>query len=133
VKIDPYVSVDGLPFSTRAEGLCARLGPPVRTSRNEVALNEMDYGHAVFRFQDNGRLEEITQRGAVVHLGAVAVPFAALAAFIAEHDPGQFERAGYVVSPRFGLAFVPGQPPWVTALARHCIDSWRALRPGGGG
>ena len=31
--------------------------------------------------------------------------------------------------PRFGLAFVPADPDWVTALARHCIPTWRALAP----
>ena len=36
-------------------------------------------------------------------------------------------RAGFVVSPRFGLAFDPGEPSWVTALARHCLPQWEAL------
>ena len=43
------------------------------------------------------------------------------------HDGQVFERAGFVVSPRFGLAFVPAEPDWVTALAAHCVDTWRAL------
>ena len=41
--------------------------------------------------------------------------------------PAAFVRAGFLVSPRFGLAFVPDQPDWVTALAAHCIGAWRAL------
>ena len=82
----------------------------------------------VYRFQDSGRLEEITTRAAVLHLGAVAVPFGALDAFVRAHDGGMFERAGFLVSPRYGIAFVPGEPCWVTALARHCLGAWEALR-----
>ena len=57
----------------------------------------------------------------------VDVPFAGLAAVVQAQDATAFERAGFLVSPRFGLAFVPGQPDWVTALAAHCIETWRAL------
>jgi hypothetical protein len=87
----------------------------------------MDYGDVVYRFQDCGRLEEITLQAVVVMLGNVAVRFATLAAFIRAQDPEAFERAGFLVSPRFGPAFDPAEPFWVTALARHCIGEWRAL------
>lgn len=127
MKLTPYVSVDATSFAlSRAELLAAR-GAPGRAARNGVGLNEMDYGSVVFRFQDNGRLEEITQQAPVLHLGAIAVPFAALERFVHDQDPDAFERAGFVVSPKFGLAFDPRDASWVTALAAHCIDSWRAL------
>jgi len=127
MRLEPYLSVDDLPFSATPDEVRERCGPPDREGVNAVALHELDYGHVVFRFQASGRLEEVTKPGAVLHLGALAVPFATLESFIATQDPDAFVRAGYVVSPRFGLAFVPGQPPWVTALARHCIDTWRAM------
>jgi hypothetical protein len=38
-----------------------------------------------------------------------------------------FECAGFLVSPRYGLAFVPAEPDWATALAAHCLPAWRAL------
>ena len=72
-------------------------------------------------------LEEVTARSPVLHLGTVAVPFAALAGFVAAQDPQAFRRAGFVVSPAFGLAFDPAEPPWVTVLAAHCLAEWRAL------
>lgn len=131
MQLDPYVAVDGLPFSTGPAALAARLGPPRRRTRNSVGLEEHDHGDAVYRFQDSGRLEEVTQRVAVLHLqlhpGALAVPWRHLRDFVVAQDPGRFERAGYLVSPRFGFAFVPDEPPWLTALARHCIPAWRSL------
>lgn len=125
--LTPFQAFDGIPFSLGVEDLIADLGLPNRCARNSVELNEYDYGHSVFRFQDCGRLEEITKRTPVLQIGAVAVPFAALGAFVHRQDEDAFERAGFLVSPLYGLAFVPEEPDWVTALARHCIPTWRTL------
>ena len=127
LRLQPFTAFGDLPFSLGVEALIARLGPPNRCSRNNVALNEYDYGHSVLRFQDGGRLEEITRRAPVLQLDTVVIPFAALAGFVLAQDAETFERAGFLVSPALGLAFVPGEPDWVTALARHCIPIWRAL------
>ncbi|WP_367065071.1 hypothetical protein [Oryzisolibacter sp. LB2S] len=127
MHLTPYAAVNGMPFTaTRADVIRAR-GQPCSEERNEVGLTALDYGAVVFRFQDCGRLEEVTARAEVLHLGAVAVPFRSLAAFVRHCDGKAFERAGFLVSPRYGIAFVPTQPCWVTALARHCLAQWQAL------
>jgi len=127
LRLTPFAAFGDIDFSLGVEELVAWLGPPNRHSRNEAALNEYDYGHSVFRFQDGGRLEEITRRAPVLQIGSVAIPFTALAGFVRAQDSGAFERAGFLVSPLYGLAFVPEEPDWVTALAPHCIPTWRAL------
>jgi hypothetical protein len=127
MNLEPFVSVDGVPFSATSEDIVRQRGRPLRQGRNSVGLNELDYEDTVFRFQDSGRLEEVTTRARVVHLGTVAVPYAALEAFVRSSDSSMFERAGFIVSPRFGLAFAPSGGRWVTALAAHCLDEWRAL------
>ncbi|MDE2593904.1 MAG: hypothetical protein KGL57_06670 [Burkholderiales bacterium] len=129
MRLDPYISVDGQAFSATREDIVGARGLPASEERNEVGLTALDYGDVVFRFQDCGRLEEVTVRAPVVHFGTVSVPFSCLKAFIREHDPDAFERASFLISPRFGLAFVPGEPDWVTALAQHCIEQWALLRP----
>ncbi|MBA2962100.1 MULTISPECIES: hypothetical protein [Ramlibacter] len=127
MRLDPYVQVDDTPFTLSREELQRARGDPWRALRNGVGLHEMDYGDVVYRFQDNGRLEEVTVQAEVVTIGNVAVPFATLAAFIRAHDPEAFERAGFLVSPQLGLAFDPSEPFWVTALARHCLQEWKNL------
>jgi hypothetical protein len=127
MKLHPFSSVDGVPFSVSREEVLRSRGTPVRQGRNEVGLNELDYEDVVFRFQDCGRLEEVTAQAAVLNLGTVAVPFIALESFVRSNDPSMFERAGFLVSPKFGFAFDPQYPNWVTALAEHCINEWRAL------
>ena len=127
MRLQPFVAVDGTPFSASRDDVLRERGAPARQARNEVGLDELDYGHVVFRFQRSGRLEEVTARAQVVELGTVAVPFGSLEPFVRAQDPQAFERAGFVVSPAFGLAFDPREACWVTALARHCLAQWRAL------
>lgn len=128
MRLVPFARVDDTPFTLSVDDLRRARGEPWRAQRNDVGLNEMDYGDVVYRFQDCGRLEEVTLQAEVVEIGNVAVPFANLAAFVRTHDPEPFERAGFLVSPEFGLAFDPHEPFWVTALARHSIPEWLKLR-----
>lgn len=127
MRLQPFVQVGELAFTLAADEIRRRWGAPLREGRNAVALNELDYGHAVLRFQDNGRLEEITLQVPVLDLGTVAVPFASLQGFVQHHDEGWFQRAGFTISPRFGLAFDAREPHWITFLAAHCLDEWRKL------
>jgi hypothetical protein len=127
MKIEPFTRVDETSFSDTERQVEARRGAPHKRLRNAVQLNELDYGDVVFRFQDSGRLEEITKLAPILFIGDQMILFPSLAEFIRVNDPSAFERAGFVVSPRYGLAFDPHCPSWVTALAEHSIDSWRAL------
>jgi hypothetical protein len=127
VKLQPYEQVDDTPFSATRDEIERARGKPWRTERNGVGLNEMDYGDVVYRFQDCGRLEEVTREAKVLSLGNISVPFETLAGFIRSQDTEAFERARFLVSPQFGIAFDPSEPYWVTALARHCIPQWKAL------
>lgn len=127
MKLTPFVAVDDLPFTTTVEELMHVKGTPGRRGRNDVGLREFDYGRAVYRFQDSGRLEEVTMDAPVLTLNGVAVPFGTLAAFVRAQDDSAFERAGFDVSPRFGLAFDPRDHCWITALAAHAIAQWRTL------
>jgi hypothetical protein len=129
VKLQPFVRVDDTLFSATQQDVVDLRGEPSRPRlRNAVGLHELDYGEVIFRFQDNGRLEEITKLAPVLFIGAQTLLFPSLAAFVRDNDASLFERAGFLVSPRFGIAFDPGCPSWVTALARHCLDTWRSLQ-----
>lgn len=127
MHLKPYESVDGMPFTATRDDIIRAHGQPRSEERNNVGLTALDYGAVVYRFQDGGRLEEVTARAEVLHLDRIAVPFRVLAVFVQTSDGAAFERAGFLISPRHGIAFVPGEPCWVTALARHCLPQWRAL------
>jgi hypothetical protein len=127
MRIEPFVSVDGDSFEMTPDDVLRARGLPAHQGRNDVGLNELDYTTIVFRFQDCGRLEEITAQAPIVSFGSVVVPFANLELFIRNQDAAAFTRARFLVSPAFGLAFDPSEPSWVTALARHCIAEWASL------
>jgi hypothetical protein len=127
MQLIPFLSVDGLPFTVSREDVERQWGRPVEEGFNLVGLTELDYGDVVFRFQSSGRLEEITTQADVVKVDGRSVSFGALTNFVHQHDEGTFRRAGFIVSPRFGLAFDPASDRWVTALAAHCLDEWRKL------
>ena len=132
MRLHPFIRVDDTPFDARRADVERVRGAPPQVVHDPVGLMALDYGDVVFRFQDgSGRLEEVTRRAPMLYLmlaqGVADVPFGGLASFVRAHDAGSFERAGFLVSPRLGLAFVPGEPDWVTALAPHCIDSWRRM------
>ena len=126
----PYLLVDRLPFVARQEQVRRHYGQPLRRERLEIGLQTLDYGSWVARFQASGQLEEVTKRAPALFLLRQRVLFADLDRFVRQHDAGFFVRGGFVVSPRFGLAFVPDEPDWVTALAAHCIPAWRAMPAG---
>lgn len=111
MRHDPYLACAGYAFTLRPDELLRQRGTPIRSRRNEVALNEMDYSDVVLRFEDSGRLEEITARAEVLHLGTLAVPFEHLQAHVLAHDAAAFWRARFLVSPALGLAFDPTEPP----------------------
>jgi hypothetical protein len=128
MELQPFVRVDETPFSiTLSATLAARGEPLTRRFLPDVQLEELDYGEVVFRFQASGRLEEITKLSPVVIIRAQAIVFPLLGDYVRENDPRCFERAGFLISPRFGIAFDPQCPSWVTALAGHCLDAWRAI------
>lgn len=132
MRLQPFVRVDDVCFTATAAELRLRRGPPRQETLSAIGMRELDYGNVVLRFQEStGRLEEVTRRAPIVYLiadgGVADIPFTALASFVHVHDPAAFQRAAFLISPRYGLAFVPDEPDWLTALARHCIPTWRAL------
>ena len=127
MRLDPFVSVDDTPFTASREDIERARGTPAEEGFNLVGLTELDYGGVVFRFQGSGWLEEITMQADFIELDGAVVSFENLASFVRRRDVMVFERAGFLVSPRFGLAFDPRSAHWVTALAAHCLDEWRAL------
>ena len=132
MRLQPYIRVNDTLFTASVDEILGHRGVPQHRQGHDIGLTALDYGEQVFRFQDStGRLEEVTARAPVLYLLTDCVardlPFASLAAFVRAQDGAAFDRVGFLVSPRFGLAFVPSEPDWVTALAAHCIDTWRAL------
>ena len=48
MKLDPFREVDDLPFSAGPADVRRRRGPPIAHTRNDIGLDELDYGDTVF-------------------------------------------------------------------------------------
>ncbi|WP_236748545.1 hypothetical protein [Acidovorax carolinensis] len=110
MHLQPYQSVNGTPFTASRDDVIRAHGQPRRESRNSVGLTALDYDDVVYRFQDSGRLEEVTARAEVLHLGTVAVPFRDLAAFVQSSDSMAFDRGGFWSARCTALPLCHGRP-----------------------
>lgn len=128
MKVVPFESVGEVKFSDSRKDIIAALGKPDQEVGNCIGLHELKYQNIIYRFDKAGALEEITVHAPVLDLGAVSVPFSVLSAYIHQQDHSAFTKAGFLVSPQFGLAFDPDCPPWVTVITKHSIDLWRAVQ-----
>ena len=127
MRIVPFAQVEDVFFGASQANLLSMRGEPVSRRVNRDSLAELDYGAGIYRFDASDALVEITVNVPVVDLDGHRVPYALLRSYIAGRDISMFERAGFVVSPSFGIAFDPECPFWVTAFPRESIELWRAL------
>jgi hypothetical protein len=127
MKLEPFVRVNGIAFSASREDVIQAHGTPHHEESTASGLTLVDFGETLYRFLGNGQLDEISAQSRVLSMGQVVVPFQNLAGFVRQQDSGSFDRLGFLVSPRYGLAFIPYKRYWITALSRSAVLRWRAL------
>lgn len=125
VEIIPFVRVGDVAFGSDPAAVIGIMGERYTQQVNRIGLTEIDYGTAVYRFDDDAVLVEITVGAPVLELDGQDIAFEALADFLRANDPNAFECAGFMISPRYGIAFDPWHASWVTAFPENMIDSWR--------
>lgn len=124
MKIEPFAALGEITFGSDQATVVARLGEPQRTSTSRTGEFELHYPRIVVRLA-KGRVVEATADSKAIQLGGAEVPFQTLSAFVRAQDQGVFERTGFVVSPKYGIAFDPAFPCWVTAFPRERLASWQ--------
>ena len=127
MKLEPFVRVNGVAFSASREDVMQAHGTPHHEERTSSGLTLVDFGDTLYRFRGNGQLDEISAQSRVLSLGQVIVPFQNLVGFVRQQDAGAFDRLGFLVSPRYGLAFIPYKRFWITALSRSAVLRWKGL------
>lgn len=127
MQLVPYISFAGATFGQSVRSLIDALGAPSTSGRTEKSILELDYGVAIYRFDGDDRLVEITGDATVLVVAGDAVPFEALSGFMRARDPDAFECYGFLVSPALGMMQDPSYPSWVTALRREGVTGLRAM------
>ena len=107
VKIIPFVRVGDVAFGSDPAAVIGIMGERYTRQVNRIGLTEIDYGTEVYRFDDDAVLVEITVGAPVLELDGKNISYDTLADFLRANDPHAFERAGFMISPRYGIAFDP--------------------------
>src|SRR6516225_7410858 len=121
MRVIPLRQFGDVEFGSAADALISLKGEPKRTRVKRSGLTELDYGSIFYRFSQDGLLVEVTADAPTLELDAVLVSFNLLANYLREHDQSYFERCGFSISPRFGVAHDPDFPSWVTAFPASSI------------
>ena len=127
MRIEPFSKLGHVSLNISRNELELVLGAPSAKRTNRIGLEEHDYEDSVYRFQASGVLSEVTIRAVHVEFGNIGVAFANLAGFIASNDPLSVEKHGFILSPRYGVAFDPEHRPWLTVLTKTGLDAWQKL------
>jgi len=127
MRIEPYKRVDAIEFGASRDLVVASLGKPMREGRTRKGMVELEYPSGFYRFNANSLLAEISVDTPVVELDTMSVPFKNLGAFLRNQDHETFEAMGFIVSPKYGIAFDPHDASWVTAFPQESLSLWRSF------
>lgn len=123
MKIESFKQLDNITFDIQESEIEAQLNLNCEI-RKVSRLTEYDFGKYIFRFRSDGCLSEVTTDAAVINFGFTIIKFNELKDFLEENDENSYEKVGFIISPKFGLAFDPEFFPWVTFLTHDGLVSW---------
>ena len=123
----PYKSINEIPFDSRESEVIERFGLPDSTGVNSIGLKEYDYGESIYRFDSRGKLVEVTVNLEELALDSQVVKFCELEGYLTKNDVGIFNKYGFLVSPKFGLAFDPDHKHWITFFREAELEDWRNI------
>lgn len=124
MKLIPNVSINGILYGASRDDVMVLLGNPIKeivTKRNEI---ELQYPNSRYRF-DTDRLVEVTVNTEAIEIEERTVRFKDLEEFLKGADPEVFDRAGFIVSPRYALSFDSDFPCWITVYPNERTELWK--------
>lgn len=123
----PYRSINEILFNSPEPEVIARLGLPNINGVNSIGLKELDYGESVYRFDSSEKLVEVTVNLEELALNSEVVKFSELEDYLTKNDVSIFNKFGFIVSPKFGLAFDPDHKHWITFFRETELEDWRNI------
>lgn len=123
----PYKSINEIPFDSPESEVIGRFGSPDSTGVNSIGLKEFDYRESIYRFDSRGKLVEVTVNLEEFELDSEVVQFCELESYLTKNDVDIFNKYGFLVSPKFGLAFDPDHKHWITFFRENGLEGWRTI------
>lgn len=136
MQITPYIASCNLLFGAIESEIVAKHGQPNRRSTTRSNKIELIYPSNTFRLCGaSGELVELTTDSEYFKIDGCQLPgdkrtevaFVELGYVVAKLDQDAFLAHGFVVSPKFGIAFDPRYPCHLTAFAKSELAVWQAF------
>ncbi len=123
--IVPFLEIDGISLDTSSRAVREIKGQPNSIKTNSLGLTEFDFGSYVYRFDKEDRLHEVTLIAPSIKLAGVSVAFEQLGKYVKQTDNNLFDKYGFIVSPKLGIAFDPEHSPFLTVLTKLGLQGWK--------
>ncbi|GDY36444.1 hypothetical protein [Acidovorax sp. NB1] len=128
IRVVAYKTVGAVGFEIDRNELEEILGPSDRQVKSRIWALELHYAAGVYRFGQDGKLKEVSIDSSQLEIEGESVSFTGLKLFFEQCDDELFARYGFLVSPRFGMAFDQHYPSWVTAFTHSELSLWRSIK-----
>lgn len=125
MKFCPFTSVNEISFNSSKDEIIQEFGNPEDVSTNSRGWYELVYGQSVYRLDKEGRLVEVTANLESIEINGTTVQYHLLKDFLYKYDSETFDTVGFIVSPKFGIAFDPAQKFWITHFRQTELEGWR--------
>ena len=125
MNFEAYQSFKSSPFNSNKDELIERFGNPSREKVNNLGWKELDYENFILRLDESGNFVEATSNETVLEVNQKKIDFRDLQDFLKKNDEDTFESYGFVVSPKFGIAFDPHHESWVTFFRKSELVNWK--------
>ncbi len=123
--IEAFKKLDNIALDIKETEIESRIKMDCKISKESGKLSEYDFGKYVFRFNEVGNLVEVTADAPIIDFDEKGIGFNKLHSFLMNEDSNVFEKFGFIVSPKYGIAFDPAYFPWVTFLSAEGLQCWQ--------
>ncbi|MEZ8578124.1 hypothetical protein AB6C82_25350 [Vibrio splendidus] len=123
--IIPFLEIDGISLDTSSSVVTEIKGQPKSINTNSLGLIEIDFGSYVYRFDKWDSLHEVTLNAPSIKLAGTSVSFEQLEKYVKQTDNNWFDKYGFIVSPKLGIAFDPEHSPFLTVLTKLGLQGWK--------
>ncbi len=125
MKFCPFKSVNEIAFNSSKDEIIQKLGSPDDVSTNSRGWYELVYSESVYRLDKEGRLVEVTVNLESIEINGATVQYHLLKDHLSKYDNETFDTIGFIVSPKFGIAFDPEHKFWITHFRQTELEGWR--------
>ena len=125
MDIVPFLEIDGISLDISSHEVKEIWGQPISIQTNSVGLTEFDFGSHVYRFDKEDCLHEVTINAPSIILTGTLVSFAQLERHVKQTDSSWFDKYGFIVSPKLGIAFDPEHSPFLTVVSKLGLQGWQ--------